>query len=176
MKKTRILYVIASSKIGGAENFIYTLLKHIDSARFEKYIVCPQGGHYSERFKALTNKALFINPKQSFMIPGNILRTSRFIKDNNIDIIHTMLYTSDFCGIAASLLSGSPHGEAVGRKRKLSTLLLLDKLDNNLKLALRNISFLDVNSARDTHAYEILAHRKVIITKNALIELGNRLK
>ncbi|MFH0762475.1 MAG: 50S ribosomal protein L4 [Candidatus Omnitrophota bacterium] len=63
-----------------------------------------------------------------------------------------------------------------GRKKNSSTLLLLDKLDNNLKLALRNISFLDVNVARDTHAYEILAHRKIIITKNALVELGNRFK
>lgn len=109
MNKTRILYIIASSQIGGAENFIYTLLRHIDNTRFEKYIICPEGGYYSERFRALANKALFINPKRSFMNPATILQTSSFVKDNNIDILHTMLYTSDFCGITACLFSGRPR-------------------------------------------------------------------
>lgn len=56
-----------------------------------------------------------------------------------------------------------------------NTLLLLDKIDNNLKLALRNISFLDFNLARDTHAYEVLAHKKIMITKKGLSELTDRL-
>ena len=54
------------------------------------------------------------------------------------------------------------------------TLLLLDKLDENLKRALRNISFLNVNLAKDTHAYEVLAHRKVIITKEGLKDIIHR--
>jgi large subunit ribosomal protein L4 len=57
-----------------------------------------------------------------------------------------------------------------------SIILLLDKLDNNLKLALRNINFLDVNLAKDTHTYEVMSHEKLIITKNALEELTKRLK
>jgi len=107
--KMRILYIIASSKMGGAENFVYTLLKFLNSAKFEKYIVCPDGGYYTERFKSLARKALFIDPGRSFMNPGTVLRVSRFIKDNKIDIVHTMLYTSDFCGITAGLLSGRPR-------------------------------------------------------------------
>lgn len=55
-------------------------------------------------------------------------------------------------------------------------LLLLDKIDNNLKLALRNIEFLTFNLAKNTNAYEILAHQKLIITKNGFCELINRLK
>jgi large subunit ribosomal protein L4 len=56
------------------------------------------------------------------------------------------------------------------------TLLLLDKLDKNLRLALRNIDSLTVNRARDTHAYEVLAANKLIVTKEGLRELINRLK
>lgn len=77
---------------------------------------------------------------------------------------------------AAKLLDNLLHlGPSGGRKKKYNTLLLLDKLDKNPKLALRNLAFVDVNLARDTHAYEILAHRRVIVTKPALLELTKRL-
>ncbi len=56
------------------------------------------------------------------------------------------------------------------------TLLLLDKMDKNVKLALRNIPFISVNRAQDTHAYEVLAAHKLIITKEGLQQLTTRLK
>ncbi|MCX5703242.1 MAG: 50S ribosomal protein L4 [Candidatus Omnitrophica bacterium] len=59
---------------------------------------------------------------------------------------------------------------------KTKTLLLLDKLDPNIRLALRNINFLDLNLATDTHTYEVLNHQKLIITKDGLNKLTDRLK
>lgn len=61
-------------------------------------------------------------------------------------------------------------------KYPTGALLLLDKWDKNAKLALRNIDFLDVNLAKDTHAYEVLAHRKLIVTKSAFSDLTDRFK
>jgi large subunit ribosomal protein L4 len=61
-------------------------------------------------------------------------------------------------------------------KKNYNILLLLDKIDNNLKMALRNIGFLTTNLAKDTHAYEIIKAHKLIITKKGLEELSNRLK
>jgi large subunit ribosomal protein L4 len=55
-------------------------------------------------------------------------------------------------------------------------LLLLDKIEPGVFLALRNLSFLDVNLARDTHAYEILSHKKIVVTKEGLSTLSERLK
>lgn len=106
MDKKRILFIIASSDMGGAENFVYTLLKSLDSEKFEKYIVCPAGGYYNEKYNSFAKKALFIDRSRSFMNPTVIAKVSNFIKDNEINIIHTMLYTSDFCGIVAGKLSG----------------------------------------------------------------------
>ncbi len=54
-------------------------------------------------------------------------------------------------------------------------LLLLDKIDKALKLSLRNLPFLNFNSAGQANAYEILRCRKVIITKDGLTELTKRL-
>lgn len=59
---------------------------------------------------------------------------------------------------------------------KKSALLLLNKMDSNTKLAFRNISSLRLNLARDTHAYEVLSARKLIITKDGLGALVARLK
>jgi ribosomal protein L4 len=55
-------------------------------------------------------------------------------------------------------------------------LLLLDKIDGGVRLALKNIVFLNFNSAKDTYAYEVLDSKKLIITKEALNELTKRLK
>jgi len=66
------------------------------------------------------------------------------------------------------------------RNLKLNTvkniLLLLDKDEKAQKIALRNINFLNFNLAKDTHAYEVLDSKKLIITKEALGELTKRLK
>ena len=53
---------------------------------------------------------------------------------------------------------------------------MLDKIDKNEKLALRNVEFINSNIARDTHAYEVLKHKKLVITKSALAELTKRFK
>lgn len=62
----------------------------------------------------------------------------------------------------------------VGNQKNV--LLLLGKIDGNLKLALRNLDFLNVNLARNTHTYEVLASNKLVITKEGLLELTERLK
>lgn len=61
-------------------------------------------------------------------------------------------------------------------KIESKTLLLLDKMDVKVKQALRNIGFLKFNLSRDTHAYEVLAAHKLILTKDGLKELVSRLK
>ncbi len=54
-------------------------------------------------------------------------------------------------------------------------LLLLDKINKSLKLSLRNLPYINFNSAGQTHAYEILSCRKLIITTAGLTELTKRL-
>ena len=54
-------------------------------------------------------------------------------------------------------------------------LLLLDKKDDQIRRALRNVSFLNINLARDTQAYEVLIHKKIIMTRKALEDITERL-
>ncbi|MBI4972546.1 MAG: 50S ribosomal protein L4 [Candidatus Omnitrophica bacterium] len=58
---------------------------------------------------------------------------------------------------------------------KQNVLLLLSKLEPNLYLAGRNLKRVSINQAKDTHAYEVLAAQKLIITKEGLTDLTQRL-
>ncbi|MBM3245217.1 MAG: 50S ribosomal protein L4 [Candidatus Omnitrophica bacterium] len=61
-------------------------------------------------------------------------------------------------------------------KKDARKLLLLEKIDNKLLLALRNIDLLDINVTGNTNAMEVLSSKKVIITKDGLADLVKRLK
>ncbi|MFH1458252.1 MAG: 50S ribosomal protein L4 [Candidatus Omnitrophota bacterium] len=61
------------------------------------------------------------------------------------------------------------------KKNRNLMLVLLEKIDTPLRLSMRNISFLNFNLVRNTHAYEVLSHRRLIITKAALHSLTDRL-
>jgi ribosomal protein L4 len=61
-------------------------------------------------------------------------------------------------------------------RKSASVLLLLHKSDNNLKLALRNLSFLSIGMAKDTHAYEVITHKRIVVTKDGLTDIVKRFK
>lgn len=92
------------------------------------------------------------------------------IKENNFMVLDSFKLETPKTKEAAKIFS---HLKVVPKK---SVLLLLDKMDNSLKLALHNIGFLNVNLAKDTHTHEVLAHRQLIMTKDALDVLTKRLK
>jgi large subunit ribosomal protein L4 len=97
------------------------------------------------------------------------------LKENNFIVVDSFKTETGKTKEAAKIFSNL-NVRAKKDKSPRSTLLLLDKIDNNLKLALSNIGFLNFNLARDTHAYQVLTCAKLIITKNALTDLSKRIK
>jgi large subunit ribosomal protein L4 len=96
------------------------------------------------------------------------------VKENNFIILDkieiSQAKTKEVSGILASLKVNL-------KKDKAGCLLLLpDKTEGALKLALRNLHSVNFNQSKDTHAYEVLACGKLIITKDALNQLVDRLK
>jgi large subunit ribosomal protein L4 len=57
-----------------------------------------------------------------------------------------------------------------------NVLLLSDKIDRVLRLALRNVNFINLDLSNQANAYEVLRCKKLIITKPGLAELTKRLK
>jgi len=96
------------------------------------------------------------------------------VKENNLIVLDKINLekpkTKEITKIISNLKI-EPHS----RQNRNNLLLLIDKIDNNLKIASRNINFLNINLAKDTHAYEVLSHRKLIITKDGLRDITGRL-
>jgi large subunit ribosomal protein L4 len=97
------------------------------------------------------------------------------VKENNILVLEELKLAQAKTKEASKVLSNlklKPKKDT----NKCNLLLLLDKVDKDLIKALRNISFLKVNLAKDTHAYEVLNNERIVITKKGLDSLTNRLK
>lgn len=97
------------------------------------------------------------------------------LKENNLIVLEGINLEKPKTKEASRIFSNLKIKLTNGLKPN-SLLLLLDKIDNNLKMALRNIDFLNVNLAANTHTYEVMSHKKLIITKEGLTRLTNRLK
>ncbi|MFH1269583.1 MAG: 50S ribosomal protein L4 [Candidatus Omnitrophota bacterium] len=91
------------------------------------------------------------------------------INENNLILLDNLKMQESKTKEAVKVLSNL-------KIKGVKTLLLLDEPDKKIKLASRNINFLTINRAQDTHAYQVLSVRKLIITKEALNKLTNRLK
>ena len=102
------------------------------------------------------------------------------INENNFIVLDNFKIEQPKTKEAVKILSNLKIGRLKDKKnsktKTIKALLLSDKIDKNLRLALRNIDFLSINRAQDTHAYEVLAANKLIVTKDGLRELTNRLK
>jgi len=90
------------------------------------------------------------------------------VKENSLMVLEELKIVAPKTKEAAKIFSNL--------KIKENSLLLLDKIDRNTKMALRNIGFLNVGLAKDTHAYEVISHKRLIITKEGLAGLVDRLK
>ena len=122
------------------------------------------GPHPRDFYYKLPNKIKLLALKSSL---------NAKVKENNFIVLDTLKLEKPKTKEANKIFSNLKVGSQKDNK-PAPTLLLLDKLDENLKRALRNIGFLSVNLAKDTHAYEVLAHRKVIITKEGLKDIIHR--
>ena len=97
------------------------------------------------------------------------------VRENSLIVLDRINLEKAKTKVAAKIFSNFKIMPDKGTKSN-RLLLLLDKIDGNLKLALRNINFLNVNLATDTHAYEVMSHNKLIITKEGLHKLISRIK
>ena len=62
------------------------------------------------------------------------------------------------------------------KPRQDSLLLVLSEIDNNLRRAFKNISYLDMIRASDVNAYDILRAKKLILNLKGLSVISDRIK
>lgn len=95
------------------------------------------------------------------------------VKENNLIVLENLKLTNNKTKEAAKIFMNLKLKD---KKNFPSVLLLAEGFDLNSRRALGNLNFLKLNLARDTNSYEVLAAKKLIITKVGLAELVKRLK
>lgn len=130
-RKIKVLHLIRSLGLGGAETNLLNLAGAFDTERIETHVAYSHGGEVEDRFKA-ADLRLFkyadgnhrVKSLHTLLIT---LRLARYIRKQGIDIVHTHNFSGHVWGLLAAKLTGTkivehvhdfrytPHDELVRR-------------------------------------------------------------
>lgn len=110
MRKTNLLYVITKLELGGAQKQLLSIISLLDKQRFKVFLFTAQEGILLKDAWLLneltlrTSKCLerAINPLKDVLA---LIEIYRFIKKNNIDIVHTHSSKAGILGRCAAALA-----------------------------------------------------------------------
>ena len=104
MKKIRILQVIGSLNMGGAETFLLNVLRNIDTNRYQFYFLCYGDLHfdYDKEVKELGGKIIRVRKPKHYFDFGLIKLIEDAIEDNKIDIVHAHTYFNSMYAVLAA--------------------------------------------------------------------------
>jgi glycosyltransferase involved in cell wall biosynthesis len=107
-----VFHLIAPSHFGGAERVVLNLADSIDSTRFNVIIGTFINAHFPQndflemvKTKNIAHETFWL--KRTFDV-DNIPRLVRFIRSQDVTLIHTHGYRSDILGLLAARISGRP--------------------------------------------------------------------
>lgn len=103
----RVLFMIDELDIGGTEQQIVELCRHIDRTRFEPHVCCFRYGRKAEEIASL-GIPVHHEPKRLRADPGLVLRIAGLIRREKFDIVQTYLWTANTWGRIAAHLAGTP--------------------------------------------------------------------
>ena len=123
-EKTRILHIIKTLRLGGAEVNLLNLLAALDQDRYEVHVAYSFGGELESKFQN-TGIRLFKYAKQDHKVKspasvGIIARLVGYILSQDIDIIHTHNFSAHIWGSAAAKLTARKIVEHVHDFRYVS--------------------------------------------------------
>lgn len=125
--KSRILHVIDSLDLGGAQTFLLGLCTHLDAARFECEVACMHGlGVYAEAFKRVGIPVHSLSPGKS--PPLYLPNFWKLMRSGTYDVLHFHLFGANLCAKPLALIAGHPgvvvHDQCNDSSRDRNPLLL----------------------------------------------------
>jgi len=111
MPKANLLYVITKLELGGAQKQLLGLARLLDKERFNPFLFTCRDGFLWQEVSSINGLTLkksrflerSINPLKDFLV---LIEICRFIKKNNIDIVHTHSSKAGILGRWAGRLAG----------------------------------------------------------------------
>ena len=168
--KIRVLHLIHTLEIGGAQKVIVNLLRGIDKSRFELSTVClrKKGPIYDE-IKSMGGKACQI-PKKSKLDLSIILKLKRYLQEEDFHILHTHNFSAGLWGRLAALELKSKRPILVHTEHgRLGEVQLWRKIIMRY-LAIRTDTIISVaDETRDYLVHSIrLPENRVTVIKNGI--------
>jgi glycosyltransferase involved in cell wall biosynthesis len=106
--RPRVLYLAHSLAVGGAEEMVLNLVRHLP-AEFDRAIACiDQPGPIGEEVRKAGAQVFALGLRPGWRRPADVLRLQRFLHERAPTIVHTFLLTASLYGRFAALQAGVP--------------------------------------------------------------------
>jgi large subunit ribosomal protein L4 len=96
------------------------------------------------------------------------------VAEGNVIVADALSFESEKTKDAVALLTGLNID--LKKNKSYKVLVLLDKEDVKARRALGNVALVTVGLAQDANAYELLKHKKIVVTKPGLEQIIKRLQ
>jgi glycosyltransferase involved in cell wall biosynthesis len=107
-QRTRVVYVAHAFGVGGAEEMVLNLVKHLPQ-RFEPIVCCiHELGPIGEEIRARGTPVTVLGLNPGLRRPWDVARIRRFLRDTRPQIAHTFLLTASLYGRLAAMLARVP--------------------------------------------------------------------
>jgi glycosyltransferase involved in cell wall biosynthesis len=113
VKKIRIVHVISSLKIGGAEAMLCDLIGHLNADEFDNHVIHFYDGPHVDRLRRMGVPTYHITGLFSLYDPIFMLRLFWLLFRLKADCIHTSLWSANVLGGLYARLSRTPYISAV---------------------------------------------------------------
>lgn len=125
----KVLHITFNMCLGGTQQVIRHLIEHLDSTKFENYLLCIDGekGELGQLVEDTVADIHLLQRQPGFDF--QLIKSIRsYIRKHDIDVVHCHQYTPYFYGALATITTGksvvfTEHGrfypDVVGKKRQL---------------------------------------------------------
>ncbi len=101
----KVLHIIQGKHFGGAEQVVFTLTKCSDRSRVAPSVLCLSGGPLLEKLRDVGIRNFLIPMKSKKDILTPVIKTTKLINKENVDIVHTHTVRSNLVGRLAALFA-----------------------------------------------------------------------
>ncbi len=100
--------MVSSSELGGGEETVRLLAKHLDKGRFQVSVVCPPGPMF-QRMAEIPDVRLYEVAFPTVPSIRTVGHLAELIRHERVEILHTHLYHGDLYGFLATRLAPVPR-------------------------------------------------------------------
>jgi glycosyltransferase involved in cell wall biosynthesis len=124
----KVMVVVGSLEIGGAQKHIFDLLRQVDRARFDvSVLIFRSGGHFYEGVRALGIKVHNLDVRSRWDLFRRFRNFVRHVRKIDPDVLHVFLYYSSLFGCLVRLLHYRYGPRVILSKRSMNVSLRPDR-------------------------------------------------